>query len=86
MIPRRFEPYVFALVLSSMMSFIISGVSTYRALGLVDGFVLLWLSSWLTSWAIAFPVVTVVGPVARRIVHRIVAPDAPAPQTDAAKA
>ncbi|NDR59685.1 DUF2798 domain-containing protein [Aliiruegeria sabulilitoris] len=73
MIPKRFEPYAFAATLSCMMSFIISGVSTYRALGLIDGFFGIWISSWFTAWAIAFPVVTVVAPLARRFVSRLVA-------------
>lgn len=78
MIPARFQPYVFAFVLSSMMSLIISGISTFRALGLVDGFSGIWLANWLTSWAVAFPVVTVVGPLARRVVSFLIAKeDAP---------
>ena len=76
MIPKRFEPCAFAAILSGMMSFLISGVSTFRAIGLIDGFLSIWLSNWLTSWAIAFPVVTVVAPFARKIVSRLIA-DAP---------
>lgn len=76
MIPARYEPYVFSLVLSGMMSFIISGIATLRGLGLVDGFIGLWLSSWIISWVIAFPTVTVVAPLARKVVHRLV--DTPA--------
>ncbi len=77
MIPKRFEPYVFAATLSCMMSFIISGVSTYRALGLIDGFISIWIANWLTSWAIAFPVVTVVAPFARRLVSKVIAEEEP---------
>lgn len=77
MFPKRFEPYVFAATLSCMMSFIISGVSTFRALGLVDDFLAIWIANWLTSWAIAFPVVTVVAPFARRIVARLIAEESP---------
>ncbi|MCI4662957.1 MAG: DUF2798 domain-containing protein [Neomegalonema sp.] len=72
MIPRRYEQVVFGLVLSGLMSCIVSGVATLRALGLVDGFFGLWMSAWLTSWAVAFPVVLVVAPLTRRIVHRLV--------------
>lgn len=79
MIPAKYEPYVFSLVLSCMMSFIISGIATLRGLGLVDGFVGLWLSSSIVSWAIAFPTVTFVAPIARKVVHRLV-DSAPAPR------
>ncbi|MDV7144202.1 DUF2798 domain-containing protein [Tropicimonas sp. TH_r6] len=77
MIPKRFEPYAFSATLSCMMSFIISGVSTYRALGLIDSFMSIWIANWLTSWAIAFPVVTVVAPLARRLVSLAIAEEKP---------
>ena len=78
MIPARFAPVLFGLVLSSLMSFLVSGIATFRAAGMVDGFVALWIGAWLPSWFIAFPVVLVVGPLARRIVNSLVRPE-PAP-------
>ncbi len=76
MIPRRYAPVLFGLVLSGLMSFLVSGVSTLRAAGPVPGFLALWLQAWLASWAIAFPAVLVVAPVARRLVDRLVAAEA----------
>lgn len=73
-LPKRLEPYAFGLLLSGMMSFLVSGVSTALAAGLNAGFPLLWLSAWLPSWAIAFPGVLVVAPFVRRILGRIVRP------------
>ena len=64
--PARFAPILFGFVLSALMSFIVSGIATFRNAGLVDGFVGLWIGAWLPSWLIAFPVVLVVAPVARR--------------------
>ena len=72
MIPRRYEPFVFALVLSGLMSLIVSAISTARTLGLVDGFVTQWLANWLSSWLVAYPSVLVVSPIARKLVHRLV--------------
>lgn len=72
MIPARLAPVVFGAILSGLMSLIVSGFSTWRAVGLPPGFGGLWLSAWLGSWAIAFPTVLVVAPVARRIVARLV--------------
>lgn len=74
MIPARYEHMLFGFVLSGLMSCIVSGISTLRAAGLVEGFAGLWLSAWLTSWLVAFPVVLVVAPASRRIVHRLVRP------------
>ena len=68
MFPARFAPTLFGFILSGLMSLMVSGLSTLRAVGAVDGFVGLWLGNWAVSWAIAFPVVLVVAPVTRRIV------------------
>jgi hypothetical protein len=72
MIPARFAPVLFGLILSGLMSFIVSGVATFRALGLPPGFMVAWVGAWLPSWAVAFPVVLVVAPVTRRIVGALV--------------
>ncbi|MEM6637976.1 MAG: DUF2798 domain-containing protein [Pseudomonadota bacterium] len=74
-IPRRFEPYLFSLFLSGMMSFLVSGVATARAAGIDDGFVGLWLSSWMFAWAVAFPAAVTVAPIARKIARVLVADD-----------
>lgn len=77
-LPVWSAPILFGALLSGLMSLVVSGVSTLRALGLADMFVASWLSAWLMSWAIAFPAVLVVAPVVRRIVARITAPPASA--------
>lgn len=38
MLPKRFVPLLFSLILSGLMSLLVSGISTYRAAGLVPGF------------------------------------------------
>jgi len=72
MIPARFAPVLFGLILSGLMSLLVSGVATFRALGLPPGFVAAWVGAWLPSWAVAFPTVLVVAPVTRRIVAALV--------------
>ena len=67
MIPARFAHLTFSFFLSGMMSFIITGVATLRAIGLSADFVHLWLTAWSVSWLIAFPAVTVVAPAARAL-------------------
>ena len=68
----RFAPVLFGFVLSALMSFVVSGIATFRNAGLVDGFFGLWVNAWLLSWLIAFPVVLVVAPIARRLVGLLV--------------
>lgn len=69
MISARFVPVAFGFVLSCLMSFVVSGIATFRAAGLIDGFLKLWIGAWMPSWLIAFPVVLFVAPVACRIVN-----------------
>ncbi len=70
--PARFAPVLFGFVLSALMSFVVSGIATFRNAGFVDGFFSLWISAWLVSWLIAFPVVLVVAPIARKFVGMLV--------------
>lgn len=74
MFPRKFEPYLFGLVLSGLMSFVVAGISTLRATGLVPGFLGMWIGAWLTAWLVAFPIVLFVAPLARRLVQRLLKP------------
>ncbi len=73
-LPARLAPILFGFLLSGLMSFVVSGISTFRALGLPEGFLAIWMGNWAFSWAVAFPTVLVVAPMVRRIVARIVMP------------
>jgi hypothetical protein len=72
MLPKKFATALFGLILSGLMSFLVSGISTYRAVGFGESFAGLWTSAWLTAWLVAFPVVLVVAPLARRAVALLV--------------
>lgn len=76
MIPARFAPIVFGFILSGLMSCIVSGIATLRALGVTPDFLSNWMTSWSYSWMVAFPVVLVVAPVTRRLVARLVRAEA----------
>ena len=73
MIPKRFAPYVFALLLAGVMTFVVSGVVTLINVGLPRDFAARWLGAWLTTWMIAYPVLLVVRPAVQRLVERITA-------------
>ena len=75
MIPRKFEPVLFGLVLSGLMSLVVSGVSAAVARGVDPGFTSLWARSWLIAWMLAFPTVLLVGPLARRLVQAVLRPE-----------
>lgn len=72
MLTAKHEPLVFGFILSGLMSFLVSGISTLRAAGLGAGFLDLWLRAWLMSWFVAFPTVLMVAPVARRLAKRVI--------------
>lgn len=72
MIPKKFGPMLFSLLLSGLMSLLVSGIATLRAAGLADGVLALWLSAWLTAWLITFPTVMLVAPFTQRIVGALV--------------
>jgi hypothetical protein len=74
MIPARFAPVLFGLILSGLMSCIVSAIATLRAIGLPPDFVVTWMSSWALAWAVAFPTVLIVAPMTRKLVARLTAP------------
>jgi hypothetical protein len=71
-LPAKYANVVMPLFLSIIMTCIISLVSTLRGVGLVDGFVVLWLGSWGLSWVIAFPVLLLVLPLVRKATAAVV--------------
>jgi len=54
------------------MTFLVSGVATWRALGPVEGMFRTWVSSWMIAWAIAAPTMYLVLPLVRRAVGRFI--------------
>lgn len=72
MFPRSFAPVLFGFMLSGLMSLLISGITSYRALGFAPGLLAMWSSAWLTAWLVAFPVVLAVAPLTRRVVDALV--------------
>jgi hypothetical protein len=48
------------------MTFLVSGVATWRALGAAPGVFGTWMASWMIAWAIAFPTMLVMMPRVRR--------------------
>jgi hypothetical protein len=72
MIPARFAPILFGLILSGLMLCIVSGLPTVRALGIGAQTTAALIGNWAVSWSVAFPVVLVLAPIIRRIVLRLV--------------
>ena len=67
-LPARYAAIVMPLVLSVLMTFVVSAISTLRSLGPTPAFVATWPATWGISWLVAFPVLLAVLPLVRKIV------------------
>jgi hypothetical protein len=76
MFPARFAPALFSLILSGLMSFIVTGVATAKAVGLGPHTFEKWMGAWSLSWPIAFAVAFLAAPQVRRLVSLLVKPQA----------
>lgn len=71
-LPAKWYGTVIPLLLSLKMTFFVSGISTLKSLGLVEGFLGKWMVAWGLSWVVAFPVLLVMLPLVRRIAALVV--------------
>lgn len=74
-LPARYA-VVSPLVLSLLMTFIVSFISTLKSLGLHSNLPAIWLTAWGLSWLVAFPTLLLVLPMVRRIVGWLCEPAA----------
>jgi len=73
-LPARSAAWVMPLLLSLLMTFIVSLISTLRVAGFSLDILRLWMSSWALSWLVAFPTLLLVLPLVRRATAAIVDP------------
>ena len=71
-LPARYAGLVMPFLLSILMTFIVSFISTLRSVGLVDHFLQIWMGSWALSWVFAFPTLLMVLPLVRRMTNMLV--------------
>jgi hypothetical protein len=77
-LPAHYATIIMPLVLSLLMTFVVSAISTWKSLGFNSLFLSTWPVAWGLSWLVAFPTLLAVLPVVRRIVGLLV--EAPAPK------
>ena len=73
-LPPRYASVVMPLILSVLMTFVVSAISTLKSLGPTPAFLATWPAAWALSWIVAFPTLLVVLPLVRRIVSLVVEP------------
>lgn len=71
-LPARYATLVTPFLLTLLMTFVVSLISTLRAVGFPPDFFGIWLGAWGLSWIVAFPTVMVVFPLVRRMTAAIV--------------
>ena len=71
-LPARYANLVMPLALSTLMSFVVSGISTLKAVGLSPQYPSTWMGAWGVSWLVSYPTLLIVLPIVRRLVALIV--------------
>ncbi|MEW6993756.1 DUF2798 domain-containing protein [Colwelliaceae bacterium MEBiC 14330] len=74
MLASRYRPLVFSFFMALFMSCLMSFVITLFNIGMVEGFVMLWLKAWGFAFIVAFPSVLIVAPLVNLMVSKLVAP------------
>ncbi|MBO9412051.1 MULTISPECIES: DUF2798 domain-containing protein [Ruegeria] len=69
MIPARFAHALFGLIMSGLMSCIVTGIATVKAVGFGPTTLGDWFGSWAFCWPIAFLVILSLGPFVKRMVE-----------------
>ena len=72
-LPPHYASVILPLVLSVLMTFVVSAISTLKSLGPTPAFLATWPAAWALSWIVAFPTLLVVLPLVGRIVSLVVA-------------
>lgn len=71
-LPPKAALIVTPMILSFLMSGIVAGIATMRAVGLVPDLPGRILHAWMLSYPVAFPSAMIVMPLVRRIVRLVV--------------
>ncbi len=70
-LPAFTQPVLFATLTTAFASFLVSGISTWRAVGFAPDLPLRWINAWLLSWPVAAPAMYFIAPRVRRLLARV---------------
>ena len=71
-LPASYMRFALPLGTTFFMTFLVSGVATWRALCDAPGMFGTWMASWMIAWAVAFPTMVVMMPRVRRWLSYII--------------
>lgn len=69
--PKKYYNVIFAFLMASMMSGLMSAFVTYKNVGLPENFISLWLPAWGGAFLIGLPIALFVVPIIRKFVDKI---------------
>ncbi len=71
-LPASWHKYAMPICTTFFMTLLVSGVATWRALGVNPQMFRDWMSSWMISWVIAAPTMYWVTPQVRHLLDRTI--------------
>lgn len=71
MFAPRFQPVLFAFIMSGFMAFLMSGILTLINLGWFAEFFSAWFKAYLYAHACAFPLVFIFAPLSRKLAAKL---------------
>jgi hypothetical protein len=71
-LPARTFKFALPLGTSFFMTFLVTGVATWRVLGWDKTMFEMWFTSWMIAWAIAAPTMYFAMPLVRRALTRFI--------------
>ena len=71
-LPKRLFKYALPLGTTFFMTFLVTGVATYRVLGWDKAMFEMWATSWMIAWVVACPAMYVIMPLVRRALTKII--------------
>lgn len=74
-LPNRWFKYALPLGTTFFMTFLVTGVATWRALGWDLRMFEMWFTSWMIAWTIAAPTMFFMMPVVRRALSHLIETD-----------
>jgi len=74
-LPARLHRFALPAGTSFFMTFLVSGVATWRAIGPGESLLRTWMGSWMISWAIAGPTMYFMMPAVRRALGYVIKED-----------
>ncbi|AQW81943.1 DUF2798 domain-containing protein [Campylobacter pinnipediorum] len=75
MISKKYYRYIHSLFMALFMTTFMSGILSYINLGLVDGFLKIWISGQIKAFVVAYPTILIISPFVARMANKICSKD-----------